>query len=78
MVSFSLPAAGQRVFSRNCFYENENVASDYCKTEKSLIPGNLITIEFCESCTADGCNSGSYLVPLVTLMVLPVFAMFRR
>lgn len=71
------PLAGERrVFSRMCFYENESQAPDSCKLESKKSP--ILEVEFCESCTTDGCNSGSYLLPLVTLMALPIMALIRQ
>lgn len=73
--NYSSSAAGKRVFSRSCQFEKEGLAFNYCQNE--TIAKGYFTIEFCESCDSDLCNTGSFMVPLVSLLILPL-CMFVR
>ncbi|XP_075153326.1 UPAR/Ly6 domain-containing protein twit [Haematobia irritans] len=60
----------KRVISRSCFYEDIDDPSDKCARDTT---SSYIKTIYCETCSTDGCNGVSGLVPYGTLLALAAF-----
>lgn len=61
---------GKRVITRSCFYEDVDDPADKCARDTT---SSYIKTVFCQTCSSDGCNGVSGLVPYATLLLLSTF-----
>ncbi|KAM7352334.1 UPAR/Ly6 domain-containing protein twit [Cochliomyia hominivorax] len=57
----------KRVITRSCFYEDVDEPADKCARDTT---SSYIKTVFCETCSSDGCNGGTGVVPYLTLLML--------
>lgn len=50
---------------RDCYFQGENASMHQCLEEKT--PLN-VTLDYCETCLTEGCNSASHIALLVTII----------
>ncbi|XP_037805949.1 uncharacterized protein LOC119600023 [Lucilia sericata] len=61
---------GKRVIARSCFYEDVDDPADKCARDTT---SSYIKTVFCQTCSSDGCNGVSGLVPYATLLLASTF-----
>ncbi|XP_055920588.1 uncharacterized protein LOC129952157 [Eupeodes corollae] len=60
---------GKQVISRSCFYEDIDEPADRCSRDTT---SSYVRTLYCRTCTTDGCNGSSGIVPIVALVLAPI------